>query len=223
MSNPDDTQPHDRRPRLLPVRRPRLRTSRCTRPRRLRRPRRPPLAARPRASDRRASPSADPPGGPPDRSDGGDPSPRGPAADGRAAASASRAVGSLSALAVACFLTLAAIFGYSIGANHGSNTTSASSNFPTQQIPYDPSTGQSSNGSSNGSSSSGQQANIDVQSIASKVSPSVVNLVSALNGVRRPAPASSSRRRVSCSPTTTSSRRRPTCRPSSTATATTTR
>src|SRR6478735_489524 len=51
----------------------------------------------------------------------------------------------LGALAVACFLTLAAVFGYSIGANHGSNSTSASSNFPTQQqIPrYNPSTGNS--------------------------------------------------------------------------------
>ncbi|MDT7582259.1 MAG: hypothetical protein QOK35_3550 [Pseudonocardiales bacterium] len=85
----------------------------------------------------------------------------------------------LGALAVACFLTLAAVFGYSIGSNHGSNSTSASSNFPTQQqIPqYDPSTG-----NSNGSSSNGQQANIDVQSIAAQVSPSVVNLVSALDG-----------------------------------------
>ncbi len=91
---------------------------------------------------------------------------------------------SLGALAVACFLTLAAVLGYSIGQNHGSNTTSASNSFPTQQqIPqFDPSTGQSSNGSSNGSSSNGQQANIDVQAIANKVSPSVVNLVSSLNG-----------------------------------------
>ncbi len=84
----------------------------------------------------------------------------------------------LGALAVACFLTLAAVFGYSIGTNHGSNTTSASSNFPTQQqIPtFDPNTGRPSSGSSN----NGQQANIDVQSIAAKVSPSVVNLVSAV-------------------------------------------
>jgi S1-C subfamily serine protease len=91
----------------------------------------------------------------------------------------------LGALAVACFLALAAVFGYSIGANHDSNTTSASSNFPTQQIPSNGSSsnGSSSNGSSsNGSSSSGQQANIDVQSIAAKVSPSIVNLVSAVSG-----------------------------------------
>ena len=89
---------------------------------------------------------------------------------------------SLSALAVACFLTLAAVLGYTIGANHDSTTSSASNSFPTQQIPFDPNTGQSSNGSSNGSSGSGQQANIDVQAIANKVSPSVVNLVSSLNG-----------------------------------------
>jgi S1-C subfamily serine protease len=85
---------------------------------------------------------------------------------------------SLSALAVACFLTLAAVLGYTIGANHDSSTTSASSNAPTQQIPnVDPGTGQS----ANGSSGNGQQANIDVQAIADKVSPSVVNLVSSLN------------------------------------------
>jgi S1-C subfamily serine protease len=85
---------------------------------------------------------------------------------------------SLGALAVACFLALAAVLGYSIGANHDSNTTSAANSFPTQQVPqFDPNTG-----SSNGSSSNGQQANIDVQSIAEKVSPSVVNLVSSLDG-----------------------------------------
>ena len=94
----------------------------------------------------------------------------------------------LGALAVACFLTLAAVFGYSIGANHGSNSTNASSSFPSQQqIPqYDPSTGNSNGSSSSngstGSSSNGQQANIDVQSIAAKVSPSVVNLVSQISG-----------------------------------------
>jgi S1-C subfamily serine protease len=72
---------------------------------------------------------------------------------------------------VACFLALAAVLGYSIGSNHGSNSI-ASNSFPTQQFPSS-----GSNGSSNG-----QQANIDVQSIAEKVSPSVVNLVSAVNG-----------------------------------------
>ena len=91
---------------------------------------------------------------------------------------------SLGALAVACFLTLAAVLGYSIGANHGSNSTSASNSFPTQQQTpqFNPGSGQSSNGSGGtGSSSSGQQANIDVQSIAQKISPSVVNLVSSLS------------------------------------------
>jgi S1-C subfamily serine protease len=83
---------------------------------------------------------------------------------------------SLGAIAIACFLAIAAVLGYSIGNNHGSNSI-ASNNFPTQQVPqFDP------NGSSNGSSGNGQQANIDVQSIAAKVSPSVVNLVSALDG-----------------------------------------
>jgi S1-C subfamily serine protease len=88
---------------------------------------------------------------------------------------------SLGALAVACFLACAAILGYSIGANHGSSSNSASVQFPTQQTPsFDPNTGSSSNG--NGSSSTnGQQANIDVQAIAQKVSPSVVNLTSATN------------------------------------------
>jgi S1-C subfamily serine protease len=89
----------------------------------------------------------------------------------------------LGTLAVACFLALAAVFGYSIGSNNGSNSTSASNSFPTQQqFPTNPNNGSSSNGSgSNGSSSNGQQANIDVQSIAQKVSPSVVNLVSQLD------------------------------------------
>jgi S1-C subfamily serine protease len=86
---------------------------------------------------------------------------------------------SLGALAVACFLTIAAVLGYSIGANHGSSSNNASSNFPSQQ--FDPNTGQQSNGSS-GSSSNGQQANIDAQSIADKVSPSAVNLVSSIDG-----------------------------------------
>jgi S1-C subfamily serine protease len=84
---------------------------------------------------------------------------------------------------VACFLALAAVFGYSIGANHGSNTSNAASSFPTQTVPtYDPSQGFPSSGSSNGSSGNSRQANIDVQAIAQKVSPSVVNLVSAVDG-----------------------------------------
>jgi S1-C subfamily serine protease len=84
---------------------------------------------------------------------------------------------SLSALALACFLAFAAVVGYTIGANNGTDSTNASSAFPTQQIPrYDPSTGSTNGGS--GSSANGQQANIDVQSIAEKISPSVVNLVS---------------------------------------------
>jgi S1-C subfamily serine protease len=88
---------------------------------------------------------------------------------------------SLSALALACFLAFAAIVGYTIGANKSTDSTSASSAFPTQQVPqYDPNTGSSSNGSSS-SSGNGQQANIDVQSIAEKITPSVVNLVSSMD------------------------------------------
>jgi len=82
---------------------------------------------------------------------------------------------------VACFLTLAAVFGYSIGAHHDSNSTSAANGFPSQQFPqFDPNTGLPSDGTSNGTTNRGRQANIDVESIAEKVSPSVVNLVSAL-------------------------------------------
>jgi S1-C subfamily serine protease len=85
----------------------------------------------------------------------------------------------LGALAVACFLACAAVLGYSIGANHDSNVSNASGSFPTQQFPnFDPN-GSSSNGGSSGSS---QTANIDVNAIAAKVSPSVVNLVSSVSG-----------------------------------------
>jgi S1-C subfamily serine protease len=88
---------------------------------------------------------------------------------------------SLSALALAAFLTFAAVIGYSIGANNGTSSNDASSSFPSQQqqVPNFPSSG---NSNSNGSSSNGQQANIDVQAIAQKVSPSVVNLVSTIDG-----------------------------------------
>jgi S1-C subfamily serine protease len=80
---------------------------------------------------------------------------------------------SLSALAVACFLACATVLGYAIGSNNGSSTSNASSVFPTQQrVP-------SANG--NGSSSSnGQNSSIDVNGIASKVSPSIVNFTSSL-------------------------------------------
>jgi S1-C subfamily serine protease len=89
---------------------------------------------------------------------------------------------SLTALAVACFLACAAVLGYSIGANNGSTTSNATGVFPTQQqVPNSPGTGGSSNGSSGGSGSS-QNSSIDVNSIASKISPSIVNLTSALNG-----------------------------------------
>ncbi len=81
---------------------------------------------------------------------------------------------SLTALAVACFLACAGVLGYAIGANNGSSTTNASSIFPSQQqVPA---------GNGNGSSSgNGQNSSIDVNGIASKVSPSIVNFTSFLD------------------------------------------
>lgn len=74
----------------------------------------------------------------------------------------------LAALAVACFLALATVLGYSLGANQDRSSSIAASSFPTQQqFPSSP--------------NRGQQANIDVQAIADKVSPSVINLVSSMN------------------------------------------
>jgi S1-C subfamily serine protease len=169
MSNPDDTQPHD--PQASPP--PRPEASPPYQPMYPPAPPLPPTVAPP--------PPPIPPAFPPTVPMAATPPPGVPP---RTVVRRERETRrrSLSALAVACFLTLAAILGYTIGANHDSTTSSASNSFPTQQIPFDPNTGQSSNGSSNGSSSSGQQANIDVQAIANKVSPSVVNLVSSLNG-----------------------------------------
>jgi S1-C subfamily serine protease len=97
---------------------------------------------------------------------------------------------SLSALAVACFLTMAGVVGYTIGANQGSSSVNASSDgaFPSQRIPQFPSFPDSGNGSSSGGSSSGgsssgsgRQSSIDVNSIAAKVSPSIVNLTSVVD------------------------------------------
>ncbi len=66
------------------------------------------------------------------------------------------------------------MFGYAIGANNGSSTTNASSIFPSQQqVP-----GGNGNGSSSGNS---QNSSIDVNGIASKVSPSIVNFTSSLD------------------------------------------
>ena len=85
----------------------------------------------------------------------------------------------LTALAVACFLVAAALVGYTMGADQGGSNTAVSS-FPSaqQQIP-DFSGGTS--GSTGSSSSNGQQSSIDVNSIAAKVSPSIVNLTSTLD------------------------------------------
>lgn len=83
---------------------------------------------------------------------------------------------SLTALAFAGFLTCAAIFGYSLGADHASNSTSASSAtaLPTSQVQLPDSSGSSPSGSN------GQQSSIDLNAIASKVSPAIVNITSNL-------------------------------------------
>ena len=97
---------------------------------------------------------------------------------------------SLTALAVAGFLSCAAILGYTMGTNHASNSTNASSasarSTPQVQIP-DSSGSSSSGSSSSGSSSSGtngQQSSIDLNAITSKVSPAIVNITSSLENGR---------------------------------------
>ena len=81
---------------------------------------------------------------------------------------------SLTALAVACFLAFAGVLGYAIGADNGSSTTNASSLFPSQQ--------QAPSANGNGSSSGNRQnSSIDVNGIAGKVSPSIVNFTSSLD------------------------------------------
>jgi S1-C subfamily serine protease len=81
---------------------------------------------------------------------------------------------SLTALAVACFLAFAGVLGYAIGAGNGSSTTNASSLFPSQQ--------QAPTGNGNGSSSGNRQnSSIDVNGLAGKVSPSIVNFTSSLD------------------------------------------
>ena len=81
---------------------------------------------------------------------------------------------SLTALAVACFLAFAGVLGYAIGAGNGSSTTNASSLFPSQQ--------QAPSANGNGSSSGNRQnSSIDVNGIAGKVSPSIVNFTSSLD------------------------------------------
>jgi S1-C subfamily serine protease len=91
---------------------------------------------------------------------------------------------SLTALAFAGFLTFAAIFGYSLGADHASNnvgSSSASSPVSQSQVPDLP--GGTSSGRST-SGANGQQSSIDLNAITSKVSPAIVNITSSLdNGV----------------------------------------
>ena len=92
---------------------------------------------------------------------------------------------SLTALAVAGFLSCAAILGYTMGTNHASDTNASSASArstPQVQIPGS-SGGLSSGNSSTGSSSSGtngQQSSIDLNGITSKVSPAIVNITSSL-------------------------------------------
>jgi S1-C subfamily serine protease len=182
MSNPDDTQPSSpspwqrpqppARPDAAPPYQPLYPPTPPTRPAAAIPPPPPPVAA---------PPPRIPPAGPPTAPMAGTPPPGVPPRTVVRHERQSRR-NALGVLALACFLTLAAVFGYSIGTNNGSNSSIVSNTFPTQQIPQtDPNTGFPSNGS-NGSSSNGQQANVDVQSIAEKVSPSVVNLVSAVGG-----------------------------------------
>ncbi len=89
---------------------------------------------------------------------------------------------SLTALAVAGFLTCAAALGYSIGADHASNTGSSSSLgvLPASQSQLPTLPGGSSSGSQS-SGSSGRQSSIDLNAIASKVSPAIVNINSSLS------------------------------------------
>ncbi len=86
----------------------------------------------------------------------------------------------LTALAVACFLVAAALVGYTMGADQGGSTNAASS-FPSAQQQIPDFSGGSSSGSTGTSSSNGRQSSIDVNSIAAKVSPSIVNLTSTLD------------------------------------------
>jgi S1-C subfamily serine protease len=80
---------------------------------------------------------------------------------------------SLTALAVACFLACAAVLGYAIGATNGSTTSDATSAF---SVP------DGSGSNSSGSSSANQNSSIDVNGIVAKVSPSIVNFTSSLDG-----------------------------------------
>jgi S1-C subfamily serine protease len=86
----------------------------------------------------------------------------------------------LTALAVACFLVAAALVGYSMGADKGGGSTAAVGSLPSSQQQI-PGFSDGSSSGSTGSTSNGQQSSIDVDSIAEKVSPSIVNLTSSLD------------------------------------------
>lgn len=178
MSNPDDTQPSTPEAAPGPVPEP---------PRPASPPYQPLYPPAAEAATQPASPSLPPPPPPPPVPPSGPTVPPAasppPGVPPRAVAREQRESRSrsLAALAFACFLAFAAIIGYTIGANNGSNSHPAATAFPSQQFPqFNPSSGLGSSGNSGRASSNGQQANIDVQSIAAKISPSVVNLVSSL-------------------------------------------
>ena len=153
MSHPDDDATQPQPPHAPSIRRPRRRTSRCTH--RLRRRRRLPPAPPANIPPYAAAPP--PPGGAATR-----------AAVRHRRESRHRA---LTALAVACFLVAAALVGYTMGANNGwLRPRSAASRPCSSRSPTSP----------DSSSSNGQQSNIDVDGIAAKVSPSIVNLTSTL-------------------------------------------
>ena len=93
---------------------------------------------------------------------------------------------SIAAIGVVGLLSFASVLGYTVGANHASNTAAVSSGsvFPNNQSQLPGYSGGSSGGSSSGSSSSGssrQQSSIDVNAIANKVSPAIVNITTSLS------------------------------------------
>jgi S1-C subfamily serine protease len=87
----------------------------------------------------------------------------------------------LTSLAFAGFLVFAAIFGYSLGQNHASDSNNASSVLPSAQTQIPSNSGGSSSSGSSSSGSNGQQSSIDLNAITSQVSPAIVNITSSLD------------------------------------------
>jgi S1-C subfamily serine protease len=85
----------------------------------------------------------------------------------------------LTALAVAGFLTLSGVLGYTVGNNHGSSSSSANTSsiavVPSIQGSQLPTAGQQGNGNGNNSS-------LDAAAVAAKVTPGVVNITTTLSG-----------------------------------------